>query len=342
MNAQERFERIKRNTVEIVQEDELRQLLEQKKTPSGYIGFAATGRIHVGYLIPMMKVRDFVNAGFKFKLLLADLHAHLDDQKTPFELLAARAEYYKAVLSALCESMGTDMKKIEFVRGSDYQLTREYTLDMYRLAALNTFDRCKRAAAEVVRFGENPKLSGFLYPILQALDEQYLNVDVQYGGIDQRKILMFARENLPRIGYRARVEVMTPILTGLTGTKMSSSNESSKIDIAASAEEIRSRINKANCPISAEANGVLEFVRFVVLPLKTDQKKPFIIERAAKFGGNKEYTEYAGLEKDFLEGKLHPADLKNALAVEIDALLKPVRETMAKKKSLIEAAFPEK
>ena len=49
------------------------------------------------------------------------------------------------------------------------------------------------------------KLSGFMYPILQALDEQYLDVDVQYGGIDQRKILMFARENLPRVGYKERV-----------------------------------------------------------------------------------------------------------------------------------------
>jgi len=32
-------------------------------------------------------IGDFLKAGFKFKLLIANLHAHLDDQKSPWELL---------------------------------------------------------------------------------------------------------------------------------------------------------------------------------------------------------------------------------------------------------------
>src|SRR3989344_3203469 len=219
MDAESRLDLIRRNTQEIITEQELKQLLEQKKSPKGYIGLATTGRVHIGYFIPMIKVGDFLKAGFKFTILLADIHAHLDDQKAPFELLDYRVEYYKEIISAMISSLGIDTKNLEFKKGIDFELDKRYTLDMYRLAALNTFDRCKRAAAGVVMFGENPKLSGFIYPILQALDEQYMDMDVQYGGIDQRKILVFARENLPKLGYKARVEVMTPMLPGLQGGK---------------------------------------------------------------------------------------------------------------------------
>ena len=50
-----------------------------------------------------------------------------------------------------------------------------------------------KAGSEVVKQSDNPKLSGLLYPILQALDEEYLSVDIQYGGVDQRKIFMFTK-----------------------------------------------------------------------------------------------------------------------------------------------------
>ena len=40
----------------------------------------------------------------------------------------------------------------------------------------------KRAGAEIVKQTDNAPLSGLLYPILQVLDEQYLDVDAQFGG----------------------------------------------------------------------------------------------------------------------------------------------------------------
>ena len=88
-----------------------------------------------------------------------------------------------------------------------------------------------KAASEVVKQGDNPKLAGLIYPVMQALDEEYLKVDAQFGGLDQRKLLMFARENLPKIGYKRRIEIMTPMLPGLAGNKMSASDSKSKIDL---------------------------------------------------------------------------------------------------------------
>ena len=342
MELQKRLVLIKRNTEDIVTEDALEDLLKTKKQPSAYIGMACTGKIHVGYFIPIIKIRDFLNAGFKFKILIADLHAHLDDGKTPFELLDKRVEYYKTALTAMLKSVNADTKNLEFVKGSDFQLKKDYMLDTLRLSALNTLTRCKRAASEVVRFGDEPKLSGFIYPIMQALDEQYLDVDCQYGGIDQRKIMMFARENLPRLGYKPRIEIMTPMLPGLTGEKMSSSIEKSKIDILASKEEIKSSVNWSFCPEGViENNGVLAFLKYVVFVLKVDKGENFTIKRPEKWGGDITYSSYKELEKDFVDKKVHPMDVKAALVEELDKLIEPVRNEFKGKEKLIEAACPQ-
>ncbi|MEA3378162.1 MAG: tyrosine--tRNA ligase [Nanoarchaeota archaeon] len=337
MDIKERFELIKRNTAEIVQEDELMALLKRKKKPIAYIGNAPTGRIHIGYFFWVSKIVDFLKAGIKFKILLADLHAHLDDQKAPWELLDYRVEYYKEALTGMIESLGMNTKDLEFVRGSDFQLGKKYTMDVYRLSALNTFSRCKRAASEVVRFGDNPKLSGFIYPILQALDEVYLNADIQFGGTDQRKILMFARENLPRIGYAPRIEIMNPLMSGLSGGKMSASDNKSKIDLLDSEEEVNSKVNAAYC-IAGDVgdNGILAFIKHVVLPFK----KEFIIERPLKYGGNLNYNNYLDLETDFVNKKIHPLDLKNAFARELNQFLMPIRKRFKNKRKLLKKAYP--
>lgn len=64
---------------------------------------------------------------------------------------------------------------------------------------------------------ESPLLSGLLYPLLQALDEQYLKVDGQFGGLDQRKIFILAEEQLPKLKLGKRFHLMNPMVPGLTG-----------------------------------------------------------------------------------------------------------------------------
>lgn len=215
-------------------------------------------------------------------ILFADLHAYLDNMKAPWELLELRTRYYEHVIKAMLESIGVPLEKLKFVRGTDYQLSKEYTLDVYRLSSVVTQHDAKKAGAEVVKQVEHPLLSGLLYPGLQvrqgwwpgrgwhsqghpgvfgagcqgrccpaqchtwqwlkawpehraavpanslecsrpslpgsapggaegqartvldpasrlcvspqALDEEYLKVDAQFGGVDQRKIFTFAEK----------------------------------------------------------------------------------------------------------------------------------------------------
>ncbi|MDD5650527.1 MAG: tyrosine--tRNA ligase [Candidatus Nanoarchaeia archaeon] len=336
----DRFELIKRNTQEIIEESELKELLKNKKNPTVYLGTSITGRPHIGYYVWVLKLADFIKAGFKVKLLLADIHGALDN--TPWSLLEKRYEYYKIVIPAMFESIGVDLKNFEMIRGSDFQLKDDYVFDILKMSTLTSVNDCKRAASEVVKFGDNPKLSGLIYPIMQSLDEQYLEVDVQYGGIDQRKILMFAREYLPKMGYKARVEVMTPLIPGLSeGGKMSSSIKESKVDLIDDEKTVSDKLKNAFCPIGVvENNGVLAFVKYVVFPIK----EKFTINRDKKFGGDVIYKTYEDLEKDFVDKKLHPQDLKNSLAKEINLLLNPIRKKFdnAKNKKILEEAYSEK
>lgn len=54
------------------------------------------------------------------------------------------------------------------------------------------------------------KLHNF-YSFFQALDEEYLNDDAQFGGIDQRKIFTFSEKYLPQLGYKKRIHLMNPM-----------------------------------------------------------------------------------------------------------------------------------
>jgi tyrosyl-tRNA synthetase len=97
------------------------------------------------------------------------------------------------------QSLGIPTSKLHFVEGSSYQLTKEYNLDNYRLCATVTEHDAKKAGAEVVKQVESPLLSGLLYPGLQALDEQYLDVDFQFGGVDQVSSSSWQNINLPAV-----------------------------------------------------------------------------------------------------------------------------------------------
>lgn len=315
----DKFDLIVRNTEEIIGEDELRELLKSKKKPSVYIGTAPTGRPHVGYFIWLLKLSDLLNAGFKVKVLLADLHGLLDG--TPYESLELRYRYYSEIIPEVIRAMGTNPKNLEFVRGSDFELKGDYMMDLLRMATNVSVKESTKAASEVVKLGDNPKLAGLIYPLMQALDEEYLKVDMQLGGKDQRKIFVLAREQLPKIGYKRRIEMMTPLLRGLVGKKMSASDPNSKIDFLDDDETVRKKINKADCVEGNPDNGVMEFMKYILMTIKKDNNEKFLVERPEKFGGNVEYDNYEQIEKDFVAKKLHPMDLKNALAREISLIL---------------------
>ena len=343
MDTAERTELVTRFTEEVVEEAEIEALFEERDSPTAYIGYAPTGEMHIGHFTTMRKLADFVDAGLEVTVLVADLHAHLDDAKSPFELLEARSAYYEEAIVGMIEAAGADPDAVSFVRGTEFQLEEPYTLDLYRMLAETTLSRAQRAGSEVVRQSENPKLGGLVYTLMQALDVAALEADVAYGGIDQRGIYMLAREQLPDHGYDKPVCVFAPLLSGLTGGKMSASEESSKVNLTDDDEAIAEKIEGAYCPAGeVEDNGVLEYLRFLVFPVLDERDEDLVVERPEEYGGDLVYGDYESLEEDFVSGELHPADLKPAAAAAISDVVDPVRERLLAKPELLEDAYPEK
>ncbi|XP_066231856.1 tyrosine--tRNA ligase, cytoplasmic isoform X2 [Saccopteryx leptura] len=311
-SPEEKLHLVTRNLQEVLGEEKLKEILKERELRV-YWGTATTGKPHVAYFVPMSKIADFLKAGCEVTILFADLHAYLDNMKAPWELLELRTSYYENVIKAMLESIGVPLEKLRFIKGTDYQLSKEYTLDVYRLSSVVTQHDAKKAGAEVVKQVEHPLLSGLLYPGLQYL---------------------------PALGYSKRVHLMNPMVPGLTGSKMSSSEEESKIDLLDRKEDVKKKLKKAFCePGNVENNGVLAFIKHVLFPLKSE----FVILRDEKWGGNKTYTAYLDLEKDFADEVVHPGDLKNSVEVALNKLLDPIREkfnTPALKK-LSSAAYPD-
>lgn len=320
MDTEKRIELVTRNTAEVLTHEDLRKLLKEKKHPSAYLGIATTGPFHMGYLIPLGKLFDFSKVGIKNSILIADVHAALDDLKCSWEELDKRAEYYKKCIEL---SFPWGVKPV-FVKGSSYQLQKDYQLDVLKLSTMTTLARATRAASEVTRM-KNPKVSETIYPIMQALDEEYLATDIQLGGHDQRHIMAYAREYLPSLGYKARVELMTPLVVSLKGpgVKMSASIPESSIKVYESEESIKNKLRNAYCPLGiVQDNPVLQLAKYITFPVRGKLK----IERDTKYGGDVTYESYEEVEKDFVAKNLHPSDLKNAMARNISETFAKVRK----------------
>ncbi|KAK0658817.1 Tyrosine--tRNA ligase [Lasiodiplodia hormozganensis] len=290
-----------------------------------YWGTATTGRPHAGYMVPIIKIAQFLQAGCHVKILLADIHAFLDNLKAPIELVNYRAKYYKYVITEALKAVGVSVDRLEFVLGSEYQKSPDYMMDLLRLSTMTTEHDAKRAGAEVVKQTDNALLSGLIYPLMQALDEQYLDVDVQFGGVDQRKIFALAKEALPKLGYKERAHLMNKMVPGLQGDKMSSSDPDSKIDLLDGPDAVKRKLKKAFAePKKVEGNGLLSFVEYVLLPVGALEGKPnFTVQR--REGEPLVYTDAEKMKEDYAADILTPQLLKSGVTEAISKLLAPVQ-----------------
>lgn len=331
MGPQEKIALITQNLQEVLRPDIVEDVIVKQNRPLKiYWGTATTGRPHCAYFVPMLKIAHFLRAGCSVKILLADIHGFLDNLKAPIELVNFRAEYYKYAITALLKAVNVSIDKLEFVLGSSYQLSPKYTMDLFRLSSVVTEHDAKKAGAEVVKQVASPLLSGLLYPLMQALDEEHLDVDAQFGGVDQRKIFTLALEQLPKVGYKERAHLMNPMVPGLAGGKMSASDPDSKIDLLDTPELVRKKLRKAYAvPKEVEGNGIVSFVEFVLLPvsaLKEDGQTRFVVDRSEEEGGPVTYDNIKAVKDDYRDDKLTPQMLKAAVTSALVALMAPIQQ----------------
>ena len=267
LTEEEKYDFITSNTQEVLRPDIIRDILPVRPLEI-FWGTATTGRPHAAYFVPAIKIAQFLRAGCRVKVLLADLHGFLDADKAPEATLEYRAQYYERVIGALLQAVGVGLENVQFVRGSSYQLTSPFSRDLLRLSKRISVHDAVKASSEIVKSTGEPVMADGLYPMMQLLDEEDLDVDAQFGGIDQRKTFALANDSMHKaMGFKTRAHLMNPMVPGLSGGKMSSSNPKSKVDLLDDPATIHKKIAKAFCPQGkVEENGILAFIQHVLLP----------------------------------------------------------------------------
>jgi tyrosyl-tRNA synthetase len=335
MNAEERFELISQVGEEIINEEDLRKLLEEKKSLIAYDGFEPSGRIHIAQAVMRaINVNKMTKAGCKFKMLVADWHAWANNKMGgDLEKIKIVGKYFIEVWKA----SGMDLDNVEFVWASELAKDDNYWKVVMQVARNSTLNRIIRCGQIMGRKDEEVmQASQILYPCMQCADIFYLKADICQLGLDQRKVNVLAREVGPTLGFTKPVIVSHHMLMGLLSPpadtadaseramamKMSKSKPDSSVFMTDTEEEIKSKISKAYCPAKqAEENPILEYCKYIIFE-KFDE---VVIERPEKFGGSLIFKSYKELEKSFVKGELHPLDLKKTVAKYINEVVSPVR-----------------
>jgi tyrosyl-tRNA synthetase len=349
MDIEEKIRIVKEVGEEIISEEELRTLFNKKKNPVAYDGFEPSGRIHIAQgLLRAINVNKLTSTGIKFKFYIADWFAYLNNKLGgDLNKIQTIGKYFIEVWRAC----GMDIDNVDFVWASELIKDEKYWQTVLKLSPHATINRVLRCGQIMGRneSDSNPS-SQILYPLMQAADIYHLNADIAQLGMDQRKVNMLAREIFPKIGLTAPVAIHHHMLSALTepaetnlsgaeaaiAKKMSKSNPSSAIFMTDSKEDVESKINKAYCPQGvSKDNPVLEYCKYIIF----ERIKKFKVERQEKFGGDIVFESYESLESDFLANRIHPLDLKKAVAKYLNELLDPVRKhfkTDKKAKELLE------
>jgi len=334
MDVEKRLNLIKEVGEEIITEQELKKLLEEKKEFIAYDGFEPSGRMHIAQgIMRVVNINKMIKAGCKFKMLIADWHAWANNKfNGDLEKIRICGDYFKEVWKALGLS-----KKVEYIYASELVRDDKYwgiVMQVARNSSLKRIIRCGQIMGRSEK--ETLQASQIFYPCMQAADIFYLKVDIAQLGMDQRKVNVLARELAEKLGYKKPIAVHHHMLIGLgkppqeksgveraISLKMSKSKPDTAIFMDDSKEEIERKITKAYCPEGiTEENPILEYCKYIIF----EKFKTMKIERPEKFGGNIEFKSYKELEEVYKKKELHPLDLKKAVAFYLNELIEPVRK----------------
>jgi tyrosyl-tRNA synthetase len=325
-------------TEEVLTPQDIRQILETEEHPIAYNGWEPSGLVHLGTgAICAYKIKDFIQAGIHYKAYLSTWHAWLNNKLGgDLKLIRKSADLFRHSWIAL----GVPENQVEFIYSDELYDDLEYWATTIRVAKSLTIARGRRTLEIAGRKETEARMvSDFLYTPMQVADIFHMKVKICQLGMDQRKANVVARELGERLNFWKPACVHHHLLQGLekpkiwpipegqekealSSAKMSKSKPETCIFLYDTPTEIKQKMNRAFCPEKmTEFNPVIDIAKYIIFR----EKPTFKIERPAKFGGSIEFQNYEELEKAYVNGKLHPQDLKNAVAEELARILEPVR-----------------
>lgn len=299
MTIEEQLEHLRKDTVEIIRESELRAKLE-KSAKTGRplrvkLGVDPTAPdIHLGHTVVIRKLRSFQDLGHTVIFLIGDFTGMIGDPsgnsatrpQLTREEINANAETYKQQIFKLLAPDKTEIRfNAEWMDklGSDgfIRLASHVTVKQI----LERDDFAKRLA------DERPiALHELLYPLTQAYDSVALEADVELGGTDQKFNLLMGRNLQREYKQEAQVAVIMPLLEGTDGVQKMSKSLGNYIGI-----------NEPPAEIFGKAMSISDDLMWRYYELLTDLSMPEIV----------------ALRSAAERGERNPRDLKVDLAKQI-------------------------
>jgi tyrosyl-tRNA synthetase len=231
---------IKKGSVEIIREPELRSKVE-KSLASGKplrikAGFDPTAPdLHLGHTVLMRKLKHFQDLGHTVIFLIGDFTGMIGD---PTGRSATRPQLSAEELMKNAKTYMEQVYKILSPRTTEVHFNNEWfekmkSADWIKLAAKFTVSQMLEREDFHNRYqNEKPiALHELLYPISQGYDSVMLKSDVELGGTDQKFNLLVGRELQRAYGQESQVVLTMPILEGLDGVQKMSKSYGNAIGI---------------------------------------------------------------------------------------------------------------
>jgi len=233
MTIDERIEFLRKGTVDLIREEDLRKKLERSaktgKPLRVKLGLDPTAPdIHLGHTVVIRKLKAFQVLGHTVIFLIGDFTGMIGDPsgknvtRPPLsrEEINANAETYKGQMFKLLDPDKTE------VRFNGEWMDKFTAADFVKLCARTTVKQILERDDFEKRMSEQRPISlhELLYPLVQGYDSVALESDVELGGTDQKFNLLSGRNLQREYGQEPQVVITTPLLEGLDGMqKMSKS-----------------------------------------------------------------------------------------------------------------------
>jgi tyrosyl-tRNA synthetase len=295
-DVEEQFTYLKKGSVEIIQEDELKtklkRSLQEKRPLQIKAGFDPTAPdIHLGHTVLLRKMKHYQDLGHDVVFLIGDFTGLIGDpsgrSKTrpamTREEINKNAETYK---NQVFKILDPETTIIDF---NSRWLGALTSFEIIKLMAKYTVARILERDDFANRLSQGQPISTheLLYPLMQAYDSVALKTDVELGGTDQTFNLLVGRDIQREFSLEPQIVHTMPLLEGLDGVEKMSKSLDNYVGITEPPGEIFGKIMSIADPLMYR---YFELVTDVPLNEIEDMK-----------------TQTAG-------GSLHPRDLKVRLA----------------------------
>lgn len=235
------LELIKRKSVQIFSEQELKEKLESGKKLKIKLG-ADPSRpdLHLGHTVVLRVLKHFQDLGHEVVFVIGDFTAMIGDpsgkSKTrpalTFEQTRKSGETYLKQVTKILHK-----EKTRVVYNSDW-LSKLNFKDVINLTSKYTVARILERDDFKNRYENNLPLSmhELLYPLMQGYDSVALEADIEIGGTDQTFNLLVGRELQKDYGQERQIVLTFPLLVGLDGKEKMSKSLDNYIGIDESPE----------------------------------------------------------------------------------------------------------